>query len=77
MDAGGVIVKGTCEAVAKDEVWKFTPTQPWKAQHYKVQVKAMLEDLAGNNLNRVFDRDITKDIQKSNMFYEKPFEIKP
>jgi Bacterial Ig-like domain len=35
----------------------FAPQQPWKKGNYRIQVKAILEDLAGNNLNRPFDRD--------------------
>jgi len=35
----------------------FTPQQSWKKGVYHIQVKAILEDLAGNNLDRPFDRD--------------------
>jgi hypothetical protein len=33
--------------------------------------------LAGNNLNRVFDRDITKSKSRTKSYYELGFEVKP
>ena len=78
VDANGAMIKGTSELSAKDRQWKFTPAGPWKAQTYKIKVAGKLEDLAGNNLNRVFDRDITKDKQsRDNAYYERGFEIRP
>jgi hypothetical protein len=32
--------------------------------------------LAGNNLNRVFDRDITKEKQRDQLVYERMFVVK-
>ena len=32
----------------------------WKAGRYRLKIESRLEDLAGNNLNRPFDRDITR-----------------
>jgi hypothetical protein len=37
----------------------FIPNKPWSPGQYNLQVEARLEDLAGNNLNRLFDRDVT------------------
>jgi len=72
----GVPIKGTSEVSANDHLWKFTPAEPWKAQTYKVKTNSRLEDLAGNNLNRVFDRDITKDKQsRNNAYYERSFAV--
>ncbi|MDA1122017.1 MAG: Ig-like domain-containing protein [Bacteroidetes bacterium] len=46
----------------KDEsVWRFTPNQPWNESEYQIVVETRLEDLAGNNLNRPFDRDTTQE----------------
>lgn len=69
-------VDGTIEVNTKDRVWKFTPSSLWTARPYKLRVKARLEDLAGNNLNRVFDRDITKDKQRNKEYYERVFVVK-
>jgi hypothetical protein len=72
----GNVIKGRSKVNAKDNQWQFTPVEPWKAQHYKIKVNSRLEDLAGNNLNRVFDRDLTKDKQKDQAYYERSFELK-
>lgn len=69
-------VSGSFTNAGKDKALQFTPTQPWAAQNYKLQVAARLEDLAGNNLNRVFDRDITKEVKKDNAYYTRVFVVK-
>jgi hypothetical protein len=38
----------------------FTPRSPWQAGAHSLWVDARLEDLAGNSLRRVFDRDLTQ-----------------
>ncbi len=40
--------------------WSFTPSWAWRAGDYQLVVDARLEDLAGNSLTRVFDRDLTR-----------------
>jgi hypothetical protein len=76
VDSSRKAVKGTIEISEKDQIWKFTPSSPWRPSGYKLRVKANLEDLTGNNLNRVFDRDITKEMRKDNEYYEKEFKVK-
>ena len=39
--------------------WLFVPTRAWRAGRYAVDVDTDLEDLAGNNLRRLFDTDLT------------------
>src|SRR5206468_5420932 len=39
----------------QDRRWIFTPSDPWLASDYVVEVDTELEDLAGNNLRRLFD----------------------
>jgi hypothetical protein len=51
------IIPGQIKIGDKERMIAFTPQQQWKEGHYRLQVKAILEDLAGNNLNRPFDRD--------------------
>ena len=36
----------------------FTPKQIWKKGNYSIEIKSSLEDLAGNNFNRLFDTDL-------------------
>ena len=75
LNARGVPVKGTCSVSNNDSIWEFTPTQLWLASKYTLRVDARLEDLAGNNLNKVFDRDVTKEVKRDNLYYQRNFEI--
>ena len=61
--AGGVAVPGTAAVVEDERSWSFTPAEPWAAGHHTLVVDAMLEDTAGNSVRRVFDRDLTDDMQ--------------
>ncbi|MBC8154987.1 MAG: Ig-like domain-containing protein, partial [Bacteroidetes bacterium] len=38
----------------------FTPDAAWQAGRYRLRIENRLEDLAGNNINRPFDRDVTR-----------------
>jgi hypothetical protein len=40
--------------------WSFVPSRPWRAGMHVVTVAPRLEDLAGNSVVRVFDRDLTR-----------------
>lgn len=77
VDQNNNLIKGKISLDKKDQQVLFVPTQPWKAQRYRLQVDARLEDLAGNNLNRVFDRDISKSKSRTKSYYELEFEVKP
>lgn len=77
VDQNNTPVKGEIRLSKKDDQVFFFPAVPWKAQRYRLQVDARLEDLAGNNLNRVFDRDITKSKSRNKSYYELEFEVKP
>ncbi len=60
-DADGVPVPGLGAPGASEESWLFTPDSPWGEGRYRLLVEPRLEDVAGNSLLRVFDRDVTKD----------------
>ncbi|WP_448702422.1 hypothetical protein ACFGVR_08725 [Mucilaginibacter sp. AW1-3] len=75
LDENGKMLYGTIALSDHDQTWKFTPLANWEPKHYKLRVQARLEDLAGNNLNRVFDRDITKDRQTNREYFER--EVTP
>ena len=57
LDAGGTPVPGSVALAEGDSVWTFTPGQPWVTGDYSLRVGGALEDLAGNNVVRVFDVD--------------------
>lgn len=58
-DNKGNNIKGTFETSAKEAILTFVPDEIWKPGEYTINIESRLEDLAGNNLNRLFDRDIT------------------
>jgi hypothetical protein len=48
-------------AIDRDETrWSFTPDAPWKAGAYRLIADNLLEDIAGNHLDRAFDVDLQK-----------------
>lgn len=65
----GRMVSGSMEVIGNDRFFKFLPDQPWSAGNYVLKIKSRLEDLAGNNLNRPFDRDVTKTKEPANKEY--------
>jgi len=72
----GNTIKGKFETDQKDKICSFTPAETWVAGNYALLIESKLEDLAGNNLNRPFDRDITKTKQPSTQTsYRKNFSI--
>ena len=59
-DAAGVALAGRDFAGSGEGTWMFEPQSPWEQDRYTVMVDPRLEDLAGNSLVRVFDRDLTR-----------------
>jgi len=51
-------VPGTAGAAEADSAWRFVPATPWRAKPYRLMVDPMLEDVCGNSVTRVFDRDL-------------------
>jgi hypothetical protein len=62
---GGNIVSGKIEIKDEETVVEFTPESKWSKGTYSIECEQRLEDLAGNNLNRLFDRDLAKDVKQS------------
>ncbi len=51
----------------KERAFLFYASESWKAGEYNLRIEGRLEDLAGNNLNRPFDKDLkTKGKSKPN-----------
>jgi hypothetical protein len=59
-DAGGASVAGHASIGRGERSWRFVPSAPWIAGGYSLLVDTRLEDLAGNSLLRLFDRDLTR-----------------
>ena len=52
---GGSRVEGTVTVDAREMRWTFIPSEPWRDEEHVIEVDTELEDLAGNNLKRLFD----------------------
>lgn len=55
-----------------DTTWKFTPEHPWSTGEYHLTILPLLEDVAGNNINNVFDLDLS---QESRVNAEEPVRL--
>lgn len=75
-DGKGDEVSGVITTDNEETVLQFAPKQPWVAGSYAIQIEAKLEDLAGNNLQRLFDRDILKDSVHEVKEYKRSFYIR-
>jgi hypothetical protein len=64
ISADGNLVNGKIELKNEEAILEFTPQSAWDKGTYTIECEGRLEDLAGNNLNRLFDRDITKDVEQ-------------
>ncbi|WAC12600.1 Ig-like domain-containing protein [Dyadobacter pollutisoli] len=72
-----MIVSGKWQFNETETIARFIPTANWTAGKYSLQIDTRLEDLAGNNINRPFDRDITKKTaQKSGATMTLEFHVK-
>jgi hypothetical protein len=58
IDPTGNVVDGTALITEGEKKYSFIPAKPWSSGMYKLQIETRLEDLAGNNLSRLFDRDL-------------------
>ncbi len=59
IDPAEAPVAGTGELSEEDRTWSFTPTQPWRAGEHHLHVPTAIEDLAGNNIGKPFDVDLS------------------
>jgi hypothetical protein len=52
-------VEGDVAVGDEERSWTFEPAMPWRAGVHRVVVDPVLEDVAGNSVQRVFDRDLS------------------
>ncbi|WP_128546767.1 hypothetical protein [Larkinella soli] len=57
VNQAGRPVEGQVGLGPEEGAWTFTPTVPWQAGTYFLHIDPVLEDRAGNNLFRLFDRE--------------------
>jgi hypothetical protein len=58
--ADGARVDGTAQAGPGEQSWQLVPSLAWESGLHQLTVDPVLEDLAGNSVTRVFDRDLTR-----------------
>ena len=56
-----------------DNGYSFTPSEAWIEGNYVISILPSLEDVAGNNLNNVFDLDLSKEKRINSI---EPFDIR-
>ena len=59
-EASGATVPGTTTLGDSERRWTFVPDRPWKPGAYRIPIPATLEDLAGNNIGKPFDVDLSE-----------------
>lgn len=55
----GGAVRGTARPGPQEQDWQLEPDEPWAAAPHWLAVDPVLEDLAGNSVSRVFDRNLS------------------
>lgn len=74
----GEIVEGTAKLTHGQDKWYFTPKKHWQPGAYQIEVDPSLEDLAGNTLGYVFDREtISPKVSQHSEIQKLKFSIKP
>jgi hypothetical protein len=58
-DDRGNKIEGTITVLSNESGIAFRPNQKWTHVTYLVNINPSLEDLAGNNFNRAFDKDLS------------------
>ena len=53
-------VDGTAQTGRGEQSWQLAPRRAWAAGPHQLIVDPVLEDLAGNSVSRVFDRDLSR-----------------
>lgn len=70
-------VDGRITISNQERQWEFRPEEPWIAGTHVVEVSTVIEDLAGNSLQSVFDahKDHQEDMSGDRKFVRIPFQI--
>lgn len=71
----GELVQGSWKTGSAELIWYFVPQQPWQKGDYQLLLDERIEDLAGNNLVRIFDVDLKKDQDVAPPILELSFSI--
>ena len=76
LDENKKLVAGEIQLMKEETGITFAPASVWNKGNYLLQVEQRLEDLAGNNLFRPFDRDLKKEpALQEKKFYGRDFVV--
>jgi hypothetical protein len=76
LDSRGHRVNGKMDILNNESTIVFTPENKWSNEDYTLYINPLLEDFAGNNLNRLFDEDLkTKEHYDDQKVIEKIFSV--
>ena len=75
-DAKGNQIKGKLKVNDNGDIVFFSPDSEWKSGDHALQIESRLEDLAGNNLDRLFDVDLSKKQELPKNIHKRQFEIR-
>lgn len=64
VNAAGGMVEGASELSDQEKCWSFTPQESWKAGTYQLRVQTTIEDLAGNNVGKPFEVELSEGEQR-------------
>jgi hypothetical protein len=63
-EASGPAIDGEVSLGSEEREWRFVPAQPWRRGPHHLAVTATIEDLAGNNIGKLFDVDVFTDVSR-------------
>lgn len=76
-DSQGAALDGSISITENETRWSFTPNAPWRAGEFRIMVPTRIEDLAGNNIGKQFDVDLSGGEQKiTNSFVRLSFTVR-
>lgn len=80
LDGSGRILDGEVTLAEAETEWRFRPSTPWRAGEHRLRAGTLLEDLAGNQLGKVFEVDVFEEIDDENeltkeRWVDRPFSI--
>lgn len=74
----GKLVSGDSALANEERHWTFVPDTPWQAGRHSLVVATTIEDLAGNNVGKVFDVDVFENVERrvETRSVSVPFDVK-
>jgi hypothetical protein len=74
----GELVRGTYGLRDREQRWFFAPNASWTAGKYAIAVQTTIEDLAGNNIGKLFEVDLFEGVKRrfTNSVVKLPFEVR-